>query len=222
MDGCCPTRCRTALPPFSLARATRVFPTPARSEHKRRRAGHAGKGRCAPRSLGACDPEGIVELDWSESHQLPNTALSVTAAAFAALVRARHRLSSRSIIREINQSWGGQFLMSPGGISIRSVECPSHVTRSPLPGVLDYVSSGFIDGSGGCGTRRSPPQMSSLNVGIDAVGPRNPGMTGCRLQNCSPAYSGDALMRSSRAPSGFLPSDLIVRSPCQCLAVIQS
>jgi NTE family protein len=38
-------------------------------------------------------------------------------------------------------------------------------------------------------------------------------MTGCTLRNRSPAQSGEALMRSSRAPSGFLPSDFMRRSP---------
>ena len=59
------------------------------------------------------------------------------------------------------------------------------------------------------GTRRSPPQRNSLSVGIDAFGSRKPGMIGCTLRNRSPAQSGEALMRSSRAPSGFLPSDFM-------------
>ena len=48
------------------------------------------------------------------------------------------------------------------------------------------VSSGFIDGSGPRGTRRSPPQRNSLIVGIDAFGSRRPGMIGCTLRNRSP------------------------------------
>src|SRR6266403_5041151 len=96
-------------------------------------------------------------------------------------------------------------------ISISTVEWPSHVARRPLAGGLAQVSSGFIDGSGPRGTRRSPPHRDSPSVGIDAFGSRNPGMTGCTLRNRSPAQSGEALMRSRRAPAGFLPSDFLLR-----------
>ena len=60
-------------------------------------------------------------------------------------------------------------------ISISTVEWPSHVARSPLAGGLAQASSGFIEGSGPRGTRRSPPQRKSLIVGIDAFGSRKPG-----------------------------------------------
>ena len=98
-------------------------------------------------------------------------------------------------------------------ISTSTVEWPSQVARSPLAGGFVHVSSGFIDGSGPRGTRRSPPQRNSLSVGIDAFGSRKPGMIGCTLPNRSPVQRGEALMRSSRAPSGFLPSDLTLPSP---------
>jgi hypothetical protein len=84
-------------------------------------------------------------------------------------------------------------------ISISTVEWPSQVTRSPLAGALFHASSGFIEGSGPRGKRRSPPHRKSLIVGIDAFASRRPGMTGCRLRKRSPAQSGEALMRSSRA-----------------------
>ncbi len=94
-------------------------------------------------------------------------------------------------------------------ISISTVECPSHVARNPLAGGLLQASSGFIEGSGPSGTRRSPPQRNSLSVGIAAFAGRKPGITGCRLRNPSPAQRGEALSRSSRAPCGFLPSDFM-------------
>src|SRR5712692_3596489 len=94
-------------------------------------------------------------------------------------------------------------------ISIRTVEWPSQVARSPLAGGLPQASSGFIDGSGPRGTRRSPPQRNSPSVGIEAFGSRRPGITGCRLRKRSPAQRGEALMRSSRAPSGLLPNDFM-------------
>ena len=50
-------------------------------------------------------------------------------------------------------------------------------------------------------------------LGIDAFGSLRPGMIGCTLRNRSSAQRGDACMRSSRAPSGFLPSDFMLRSP---------
>src|SRR5882672_4997522 len=105
-------------------------------------------------------------------------------------------------------------------ISISTVEWPSQVARSPLAGGLVQVSSGFIDGSGPRGTRRSPPQMNSPTVGIDALGSRNPGIMGCTLRNPSPAHSGEAFMRSSRAPSDLFPSDFILRSLQECLLYV--
>src|SRR5580692_3106656 len=46
--------------------------------------------------------------------------------------------------------------------------------------------------------------------GMDAVGSRKPGMIGCWFRNSFPVHSGDARIRSSRAPSGFLPNDFMV------------
>ncbi len=68
-----------------------------------------------------------------------------------------------------------------------------------------------LDGSGARGMRRSPPQRKSPIVGIAAFGSRKPGRIGCTLRKRSPAQSGEALMRSSRAPSAFLPSDFMLR-----------
>jgi cytochrome bd-type quinol oxidase subunit 2 len=44
---------------------------------------------------------------------------------------------------------------------------------------LTHDSSGFSDGSGPRGTRRSPPQRNSLTVGMDAFASRRPAMIGC-------------------------------------------
>lgn len=94
-------------------------------------------------------------------------------------------------------------------ISISTVEWPSQVARSPLSAGFAQTSSGFTDGSAARGTRRSPPHRNSPSVGIDTVGSRRPAMIGCTLRKCSPVQSGDALMRSRRSPSAFLPSDLM-------------
>jgi len=63
-------------------------------------------------------------------------------------------------------------------ISISTVEWPSQVARSPVPGLLDHASVGCTDGSGPRGTRLLPPQRNSLNVGRSTPGSRNPGSTG--------------------------------------------
>ena len=63
-------------------------------------------------------------------------------------------------------------------ISTSTVEWPSQVARSPLPGVLAHASVGLIEGSGPRGTRRLPPQRNSLRVGRAALGSRKPGGTG--------------------------------------------
>src|SRR6185436_278294 len=94
-------------------------------------------------------------------------------------------------------------------ISISTVEWPSQVARSPLSGGFDHVSSGLIDGSAPRGTRRSPPQRNSPIVGMDAFGSRRPAAIGYMLRNRSPAQSGEALMRSRRAPSDLLPRDFM-------------
>jgi hypothetical protein len=94
-------------------------------------------------------------------------------------------------------------------ISISTVEWPSHVARNPLAGGLDHAASGSSDGSGPRGTRRSPPQRKSPIVGIDASDGRRRRLIGCTLRKRSPSQRGDALMRSSLAPSGLLPSDFI-------------
>ena len=81
-------------------------------------------------------------------------------------------------------------------ISSNTVEWPSQVARRPLCGACDQGSSGFIEGKGRCGTRRSPPQMKSLNAGIGAV-PRG---VACVLWKRSPPQRGEAAMRSRRSP----------------------
>ncbi len=69
--------------------------------------------------------------------------------------------------------------MRTPSISINIVECPSHVIRRPLCGVLAQVSSGLIDGNGPCGMRRSPPHMKSFSDGMGTVGSRRFGSIGC-------------------------------------------
>src|SRR5262249_22979176 len=50
---------------------------------------------------------------------------------------------------------------------------------------------------------------NSRRLGIAASGSRRPGRIGCRLRKRSPAQRGEALMRSSRFPSGLRPRDLM-------------
>ena len=68
-----------------------------------------------------------------------------------------------------------------------SVEWPSQVARRPLPGGVAQRGSGFSDGSGAGGTRRSPPHRNSRKVGIGTLGSRNPGRIGCTLRKRSSA-----------------------------------
>src|SRR5258706_231574 len=100
-------------------------------------------------------------------------------------------------------------------ISTSTVEWPSQVARNPLCGGLVQLSSGFIDGSGLRGTRRSPPQMKSTSVGIGTPGSRKPGGMGWTIRIPAPAHSGDAFMRSSRAPVDLLPNDLMMSAPLE-------
>ena len=92
--------------------------------------------------------------------------------------------------------------------SSSTVECPSQVARKRLAGAVRHAAIGSNAGSGPFGTRCSPPQRKSL-IESEAFGSRKPGGMGCRLRNLSPSKRGDALSRSSRAPSGLLPSDFI-------------
>src|SRR5258708_1655381 len=98
-------------------------------------------------------------------------------------------------------------------ISTRTVEWPSQVARNPLAGGRVQLSSGFIDGSGPRGPRRSPPHMTSPGGGIGTPGPPKPGVMGWTLRNPSPAQSGEDFMRSSRAPADLLPNDLMMSAP---------
>jgi hypothetical protein len=97
-------------------------------------------------------------------------------------------------------------------ISTRSVECPYHVSRSPLAGGFCHASSGFMEGRESCGTRLSPPHRNSLILGIETFGSRRPARIECRFWNRPSAQRGDALMRSRRAPFGLLPRDFMVRT----------
>src|SRR5688572_8263180 len=81
-----------------------------------------------------------------------------------------------------------------------TVECPSHVARSPLSIGRFHDSRGFNDGSGCCGTRRSPPQMNSLIDGMATDG--SPRGAWLELRNRTPSQRGDALMRSCRGTFG--------------------
>jgi hypothetical protein len=54
-------------------------------------------------------------------------------------------------------------------ISSNTVECPSQVARSPLSAGRLQPGSGFMEGSGDSGTRRSPPHRKSLIEGIGAA-----------------------------------------------------
>ena len=94
-------------------------------------------------------------------------------------------------------------------ISSSTVECPSHVARSPVRGFFSHEAVGFIDGSGAVGTRRLPSNRNALNVGAATLGFSRRGSSGCMLRNASPAHSGDALIRSRRNPSGLLPIDFM-------------
>jgi hypothetical protein len=84
---------------------------------------------------------------------------------------------------------------------------PAWRVGRPPPGLRRQVSRGLIDGSGRCGTRRSPPQRNSVSVGIGTLGSRRPGMIGCTFRKPSPAQRGDAFIRSSRAPCDLPPND---------------
>ena len=81
-------------------------------------------------------------------------------------------------------------------ISISTVEWPSQVARKPLPTGRVQTSRGFRDGSGACGTRRSPPQMNSLIDGMATVG--SPRETGLELRKRAPSQRGEAAIRSRR------------------------
>src|SRR5258708_22218962 len=98
-------------------------------------------------------------------------------------------------------------------ISTSTVEWPSQVARNPLAGGRVQLSSGFIDGSGPRGTRRSPPQMNSPSVGIGTPGSPKPRVMGWTFRNPSPAQSGEDFMRSSRAPAYALRNDLRLSAP---------